>query len=143
MIQLPLESIPAVMLDFMNEDHKEATLLTNKLYAAIQAIDAENSDARDTITELLASFYSHNKAHFAREEAEMERTGFPAYGCHKGEHERVLEELESVLQQWQQGMPPQALEHYLTATVAPWFINHINTMDTVTAMFVSRHTAAV
>lgn len=143
MSQLPLESIPAVMLEFMNEDHKEATLLTNKLYFTLQELKQGGDCTREAVTSLLEAFFTHNKAHFAREEAEMARTGFPAYGCHKGEHERVLEELESVLQQWQQGMSADALEQYLTATVAPWFINHINTMDTVTAMFVSRQPAAV
>lgn len=139
MSSLPLTTIPSVMLDFMNEDHREATVMTNKLHALV--LDAQEDDGfdRSLITESLIEIYTHDSEHFAREEAEMERTGFPAYGCHKGEHERVLNELQEVLSAWKEGMSPEALENYLTETMTPWFINHINTMDTVTAMFVSRH----
>lgn len=138
MSSLPLSSIPSVMLDFMNDDHREATLMTNKLHALVLDAQEDEDFDRSLITTALTEVYNHDKEHFAREEAEMERTGFPAYGCHKGEHERVLHEMQEVLTAWQDGMSPQALETYLTETMAPWFINHINTMDTVTAMFVSR-----
>lgn len=138
MSSLPLTSIPSVMLDFMNDDHREATLMTNKLHTLL--LDAQEVEGFDRalVTAALTEIYNHDKEHFAREEAEMERTGFPAYGCHKGEHERVLNELQDVLNAWQDGMAPEALETYLSETMVPWFINHINTMDTVTAMFVSR-----
>lgn len=139
MSSLPLETIPSVQLDFMNDDHREATLLTNTLYAMVQDAKDNSEFDRAAITETMHAIFVHDQEHFAREEAEMERTGFPAYGCHKGEHERVLAELQEVYQHWQNGMEPETLEKYLTETMTPWFINHINTMDTVTAMFVSRH----
>lgn len=138
MTSLPLESIPSVLLDFMNDDHREATLLTNKLYAQLQDLKSNPEANRDQATETLTAIFTHNKEHFGREEAEMERTGFPAYTCHKGEHERVLAELSEMLGQWQAGMEAEQLEQYLTGTAASWFINHINTMDTVTAMYVSQ-----
>lgn len=138
MSSLPLTSIPSVMLDFMNDDHCEATRMTNALYEMVQDAAKDETYDRALITAALIEIYNHDKEHFAREEAEMERTGFPAYSCHKGEHERVLAEMQEILTAWQDDMPPLALASYLTDTMAPWFINHINTMDTVTAMFVSR-----
>ncbi len=138
MTNLPLESIPSVLLDFMNDDHREATLLTNKLHAQLQELIASPEADRQPATDTLIALYNHDKEHFAREEAEMERTGFPAYGCHKGEHDRVLAEMEEILNGWQAGMAPEQLEQYLNGTAAPWLINHISTMDTVTAMFVSQ-----
>lgn len=138
MTNLPLESIPSVLLDFMNDDHREATLLTNKLHAQLQELIANPEADRQPATDTLIALYNHDKEHFAREEAEMERTGFPAYGCHKGEHDRVLAEMEEILNGWQAGMVPEQLEQYLNGTAAPWLINHISTMDTVTAMFVSQ-----
>lgn len=139
MTQLPLDSIPSVLLDFMNEDHKEATHQINALHATLEKIQQTQIEDRETVAQMLTGFYRHNETHFIREQMEMERTGFPAYGCHRGEHERVLEELSSVISEWHNGMTTAALDQYLSSTVTPWFINHINTMDTVTAMFVSRH----
>lgn len=135
MSNLPLESIPSVALDFMNEDHHEATLQMNALHAALANYTPEQHQA---ICEQLEAVFQHSSEHFAREEAEMVRTGFPAYSCHKGEHERVLNELSSVLESWKSEMPAAQLADYLNNTLSPWFINHLQTMDTVTAMYVSQ-----
>ncbi len=129
-------NIPTVALDFMNEDHQEATVLANRLYQLIGEARTD-SGALDKITSELTAFYQHNAEHFGREEAEMQRYGFPPYECHKGEHERVLEEMRTVLGQWEADKDLDALNNYLVNTVEPWFINHLGTMDTVTAMFIA------
>lgn len=138
MERLKAEQIPTVGLDFMNHDHAKATQQINMLDQLIQQSLAGNTDSQKEIEPLLINMYEHSEAHFAREEAEMVRVNFPAYGCHSDEHKRVLEELTQVLQHWQQSSDLQQLANYLDKTLCSWLINHISTMDSVTAMFIGR-----
>lgn len=138
MERLKAEQIPTVGLDFMNHDHAQATQQINTLDQLIQQSQAGDIDSQKEIEPLLINMYEHSQAHFAREEAEMVRVSFPAYGCHSEEHQRVLAELTQVLQQWQETEDLQQLANYLDKTLCRWLINHISTMDSVTAMFVDR-----
>ncbi|MCW8883719.1 MAG: hemerythrin family protein [Motiliproteus sp.] len=136
MTQIDTAKIPKVAMDFMNEDHQEAGDLLNQLQDKLeQGTDAEVESA-------LTAFYQHSAEHFAREEAEMIRVDFPPYSCHKAEHERVLAEMCDVLALWQQGHSREKLVSYIDDVVINWFVNHINTMDTVTATFISRQAIA-
>jgi len=132
MTQLNPAALPKVAVDFMNNDHHEAVELINTLLADIEAKDA------DKVTQGLQDFLQHNTEHFAREEEQMIRINFPPYGCHKGEHERVLAELQAEIQHWQEEQDFNHLHHYLSETVVNWLVNHVNTMDSVTAMFIQR-----
>lgn len=133
--------IPNVALDFMNNDHAEAATLINQLSLLLdQAIEQGLTEVLcSMITDTLQQVNQHSQAHFAREEAEMLRTGFPAYGCHKSEHERVLSELTAVISLWQQQADLAQLIHYVRHTLPQWLGSHIATMDTVTAMFITRY----
>lgn len=127
--------IPRVEIAFMNDDHDEAALILGDMFSAIA--NGENSEIEQKLTAL----YQHSVEHFAREEEQMLQVNFPPYQCHKGEHERVLQEMRDVLGQWQSGHDRTILSQYLENTVVPWLINHISTMDTVTAMFINRQSA--
>ncbi|WP_415901304.1 bacteriohemerythrin [Neptuniibacter sp. QD29_5] len=134
-MQVEVTDIPKVAVDFMNDDHAEAVTLLNQLFNTLETGNDSEVDGA------LSDFYQHNAEHFAREEEQMIRINFPPYTCHKGEHEHVLEEMRETQQQWQANHDRAELSSYLKDTVIPWFVNHINTMDTVTAMFISRHCA--
>ncbi|WP_417224288.1 bacteriohemerythrin [Amphritea sp.] len=139
MTPLTTAQIPTVGLEFMNHDHAEAAQQINQLdYLISQANEGDNT-ALSAIEPLLTEIYAHNQSHFAREEAQMVRVGFPAYECHKGEHERVLEEFRQLLVQWQDHADLTLLAAYLNDILCQWLIQHISTMDSVTAMFVNRH----
>jgi len=127
--------IPRVEIAFMNDDHDEAALMLGDIFSAIA--NGENSEIEQKLTAL----YQHSVEHFAREEEQMLQVNFPPYQCHKGEHERVLQEMRDVLGQWQSSHDRTILSQYLENTVVPWLINHISTMDTVTAMFINRQSA--
>jgi len=60
---------------------------------------------------------------------------FPPYPVHKGEHDRALNELRVVAQNFEETKDTKALKNYIDATLSPWLIQHIETLDTVTAMF--------
>ena len=111
-----------VGMAFMDADHAEAAAQINELAAA---------EAPERIP-LLRHFIIHCREHFAREEAMMEKTGFFAFGCHQGEHQRVLAELDAVLAKLQAG---DSQDSYFLQALPAWLMNHRNTMDFVTAEF--------
>ncbi len=125
-------SIPQVALSFMNEDHQEAVNLINSLLIHAEAKDGEK------VTETLHAFLKHNAEHFAKEEEAMQQYNFPPYDCHKGEHERVLAELKQEIERWNTCHDFEQIKNYISETVVTWFINHLNTMDTVTAQYIQR-----
>lgn len=112
----------AVGIGFMDADHELAATLINALAAA----GPEQRSA------LLHEFIAHCRDHFAREEAMMRETGFFAYGCHQGEHHRVLTELDEVAAALAAGDPR---DDYFDRDLPGWLMTHRNTMDFVTADF--------
>ncbi len=129
-------SIPNVDLDFMNQDHQAFI----DLYDTLQALlDVPSVSSEEVGTQLGALLY-HCREHFSREELQMENNAFPAYGCHKSEHARVLQQMEQELESWDSSANLQQLKAYLTQ-LPDWLSNHVSTMDMVTASFIARSSA--
>ena len=138
---IDFNDVPKVALDFMNNDHEEATNLVNQIQALIDQAQSNEIGSEEKTEEITAAFKAlleHNREHFAREEAKMREFNFPPYPVHKGEHERVLAEMESVLAAWQANQDLNQLKQYIDGELLSWFINHIQTMDTMTAVYISR-----
>lgn len=123
---------PQVALDFMNRDHAEFVALREKLLALLaqQAADAE-------VDALLEQLLHHTRHHFAEEQRLMQEAQFPPYPMHKMEHDRVLEDMQHRVAQWQQQRDAAALKNYLENTLIDWFVNHVGMMDFVTARFIA------
>lgn len=131
---IDFNNVPKVALDFMNNDHEEATRITNELMSLVEAGATDSPTVASSLLHLL----KHCQEHFSREEAQMQQIQFPPYPVHKGEHERVLAEMEGELTAWQESGDLERLKHYLFVTLSNWFIDHIACMDTVTAQFIVR-----
>jgi hemerythrin len=135
MPHIDLTTIPQVATAFQNDDHRvEAELLNS----CIDALDTED----DALPTLLGQLALHTREHFAREDQAMQRTGFPPFAVHHQEHQRVLAELAAVVQRFGADHDRAALRLYLARDVAAWFVSHIQTMDFITARWVSAHEAA-
>jgi hemerythrin len=131
-----LDAIPQVPLDFINHDHREEARLLNDLAEALEAHRAGRTGPEP----VLASFealYRHTEEHFGREDEAMRQSGFPPYQVHHGEHLRVLEELAAEGRAFDEGGDVARLHGYVTRAVPAWFVNHILTMDTMTARFIA------
>ncbi|MEG3617987.1 hemerythrin family protein [Magnetovibrio sp. PR-2] len=111
-------------LGFQDEDHEQAVKVMNALHGC--------SDAE--LPALFEQLFTHTAEHLARENELMERIGFFAYGMHKGEHDRVLAELQEFKDKLD-AKDLDAVRHYVEVTVPNWFIDHLNSMDTITAQF--------
>ena len=108
----------------MDADHEE-------LFHLLARFEGAEGAAWVAVFEALVA---HLAEHFERENELMRRHDFFAYHCHHGEHESVLAEVREMLAAAQAGDLAPA-RSYLTSVVGPWFLNHRNTMDWVTAQF--------
>lgn len=128
---MSFEQYPEVAADFMNEEHREFITIVNQLEQSLKQGEFVETE--------LAQLIEHVKAHFAHEEQEMLASGFPPYTVHKSEHERVIVLFEQQQGHYLEAKDNQSLLIFLTTEVPAWFEQHLNTMDTVTARFISMH----
>lgn len=123
------EQLPMVAMSSMNDTHLEEILIINKLD------DAAKSNETEAVQEILKELLEHTIMHFSDEEDMMEEALFPAFKMHKSEHDRHLHELRSIIQYFQEHKDINAIHAYIEGNLTQWLINHIETMDTVTAVF--------
>jgi hemerythrin len=135
MALVDLEQIPHVALDFANQDHREQARLLNEVQAAL--VEHRSGGPREPVLERFAALLRHTREHFEREEAAMRRTRFPPFVVHKSEHDRVLEEMATEEARFLDSGDAERLWRYVSAAVPEWFTSHIQTMDFITAQFVS------
>lgn len=131
------EQLPMVAMPSMNDTHLEDIILINQLSAAAQS---RNIPATKIFLEELVE---HSISHFSGEEAMMKEYNFPPYSVHKAEHDRVLKELNNVTRIFNEGEGDFSLvTSYVDGSLIPWLLNHIETLDTATAMFLVNATKA-
>ena len=108
----------------MDETHQGFVELLNRFAAAGDSDRLARLGVGDELVE----------AHFRQEEAWMERMQFPPLGCHRTEHEGVLEVMREVRRRIAGGQ-----SHYgavLAQAIAEWFPLHAQSMDTVLALYI-------
>jgi len=127
-------AMPQVALASMNATHREELTLVNQLGALLEQGMGGEAD-EPAISAKVNEWIEHTRDHFARENQLMQAHGFPPYPMHSGEHERVLQELEKLKQQWLDGKAVEPLAHFLFVDWLEWFGQHVNTMDRITAQF--------
>ncbi|CAA6814608.1 MAG: Unknown protein [uncultured Sulfurovum sp.] len=126
------EEIPQVSQNFMNDTHKEDVDIINTIFEAILTFEKENKDP-ETIDTLYKEWIAHTIDHFTTEEVEMIESEFHAFPMHKGEHDRVLAQMNEVFEAWQKSRDIQVLKVYFIEVIPQWLNSHISTMDAVTA----------
>lgn len=121
--------LPRVAMENMNDVHLEEVALINEIDAMLES----DADVSAKLQELLA----HTREHFEGEETMMEEQNFPPYPFHKGEHDAALEQMQKVFADFSATGDKTALTRYIRETLPAWIDNHIKTMDTVTAVFLT------
>jgi len=129
-------SIPQVDLNFMNKTHFEEVEMVKELGDLITSCqECSDNNKSNEITKTLKNWFKHTEAHFARENALMLKTHFPAHSIHSQEHESALNMLSTIINEWQAGHNLDALAEYVFVSWPNWFNRHVDTMDTITAHF--------
>jgi hemerythrin len=131
-----LDAIPQVALAFINDDHREEGKLLNDLADAVKGHRAGKVPV-ETVLHRFEALLQHTQEHFGREEEAMQQSGFPPYQVHKGEHDRVIDEMESEETHFRETGDTGRLWSYVSEAVPSWFVAHIQSMDAVTAQFVA------
>ena len=108
----------------MDGTHREFVELLNRLGAA----------GEGDLLARLDEFIAHTEAHFGQEEAWMEAMQFPPLGCHRTEHEGVLEIMREVRNRIAGG--ELHFGQVLAKAIAEWFPLHAQSMDTVLALYI-------
>ena len=163
---IDFECTPQVDLEFMNREHRkafdDASALTSLLDGALKRrlyddikelqeavlesefeIEAEVSEPDAVkIEQLLQTLLLDTVTHFELEEQCMEEYRFPARAEHNQEHLRVLQWMAEEHSLWTAGCSVETIIHlsdYAADKFPKWLLNHIVTMDTVTASYIRRN----
>lgn len=131
MSKYSISDIPLTMSEKMNREHKEFINILNTLYDMV----CESSNNDKQIDTELNHIYEHNTQHFRDEEELMQKSAFPPYKIHKGEHDRVLKILNDSIIHWQLNRDQEIIKDLVGSVLPDWFFQHVATMDKVTAQF--------
>jgi len=128
------ERIPVIAVAAMNDVHQHEARLLNSLLARLHRCAAEGGSWAD-LDGPLEELLRHMKTHFAAEEARMLAEGFAPYPVHKAEHDRMLVRAADAAGAWRERRDSAALQAFLERTLPDWLLQHISTMDAVTAQY--------
>lgn len=106
----------------IDHEHRAMIMEINRLHETLDH-DAPLDDVIDCLGEILA----HITAHFALEEKNMRALKYAGYPDHKGDHERLLDELQEISADVAERgrYDPTALAARLDA----WFMEHFGSHD--------------
>ncbi len=133
---------PQVDLEFMNAEHRKAFDDANEIKQLLGMAKKDLKLVEKDIDKRLKKLLADTVNHFHLEEKCMEEYQFPAREKHQQEHQRVLAWMVDEHSRWQSQPSVEAmlrLEHYVGEEFPQWLVNHIVTMDTVTASYIARN----
>lgn len=136
------ECTPQVDLEFMNAEHRKAFDDANDIKRLLQAARTDLGSIEKNIDRKLDKLLVDTINHFQKEEEVMEEFGFPARVKHRQEHQQFLRSMNAERRHWRSGHNLEAaarLEQYVSEEFPNWLVNHIVTIDTVTASYIAHH----
>ena len=110
----------------MDDTHREFVEQLNRVGAA----------ADSAMLAAIDDFIAHTETHFAQEEQWMDALEFPPRGCHRGEHEKILETVREVRTRVEGG--DYRLGRTLAEALAEWFPQHALSMDSILAQYMTQ-----
>ena len=106
----------------IDSEHRELIELINSTYAALQAQRGSSN-----IMAFLGEIFAKISAHFALEESIMRKYRYDGYLEHKHEHERLLDDIRDIMDDYEDGVMPS--EDELSRRLTDWFSEHFRTQD--------------
>jgi len=133
---------PQVDLEFMNTEHRKAFDDANEMKRLLTIAKTDLRSVENSIDLHLDRMLADTLNHFYLEEQYMEEYQFPAREKHRQAHQQFLQEMKAEYNHWQSEhdlAAVQRLEQYIDEDFPQWLVNHIVTMDTVTASYIAHH----
>jgi hemerythrin len=106
----------------LDRDHERLEKLVEELAAV-----GENGGEHAQGVSLFEALVEESRAHFRREEAEMERMTYPMAAVHREEHAKLLEALQAIGAEYKADAIP--LDGVLLSALSEWVNHHIRTSD--------------
>ena len=106
----------------VDHEHRELIDLINRIHA-----EATSTADTAAVIAFLGELHAQISAHFALEEREMRERGYDRYAEHKGDHERLLEEILEMIEDYEAGRFVD-LERFARSLDA-WFTGHFREQD--------------
>lgn len=122
--------IPAI-----DTDHKRLVGLLNRLHYAVLAGDDDSG-----IAQILDDLVGYTQIHFAREEALMQRIGYPDLQSHRGVHERIGAKMQALLEAYRQSPADFDVDGFYDF-VSGWLLHHVLGDDMKLKPYVARMAA--
>ncbi len=104
-------------------EHRELIDLINEMHSQVGS-EAEP----DTVSAFLGEVFARISAHFALEESVMRKHGYDEYEAHKTDHEKLLDDIRDIMDDFEEGHY-QNYDEALSGAVRDWFVNHFKTKD--------------
>lgn len=112
----------------VDHEHRQMISMINDTLIEIAKTDGKSSDQVDTVLERLGDVLNQTSAHFALEEKEMLRRGFPEYELHKAEHESLLDILLEMIAEVEASSTLTAATLF-SDRLSDWFSTHFREYD--------------
>lgn len=106
----------------VDHEHREIIDLINDVHGRLQDRESEAD-----IIACLGEIFAKISAHFALEERVMREAGYAEYLAHKEDHEKLLDELRELMDDYEQR--GKFNEIILGRTLGDWFGIHFRTFD--------------
>lgn len=103
-------------------EHRQMIDLINDLHSLV----GDNASEEEVST-MLGEIFAQISAHFALEEKFMRETRYPHFPDHKGDHEKLLDELRDIMDRVEDD--GRYDETALSDELREWFTNHFRTHD--------------
>ena len=103
-------------------EHEQLIRQINSVYELIE----DQADA-DLVIDSLGEIYGSISVHFALEEQMMKRHQYAAYPEHKADHERLLDEIRDITDEYESSL--QLDEGTFKRKLSDWFQLHFKTHD--------------
>lgn len=104
-------------------EHRELISLINELYGRLS-----DPDAPLTVPAFFGDLNKAITAHFALEERHMRERKYDQLEEHKGDHERLLDEIREIMDDYE-AMPAAERTEFLGGRLDDWFTRHFRTHD--------------
>jgi hemerythrin-like metal-binding protein len=112
----------ATGIEDVDYEHREMIELINELHANLS-----NKSSGMSIIDFLGEINARISAHFALEEKVMRERDYDQYRDHKEDHERLLEEIRDIMDDYED--QARFDEHAFALRLTRWFTEHFKTKD--------------
>lgn len=113
-------SVGSAMID---SDHRILINLLNQLHEAMET--GQSREVLGSVVNVLAEYVEH---HFQREEALMERIGYPDCAEHRNNHRQLTDMVRQIRDRWMKG-ERQVLDDDVMLFLKRWLTDHILKAD--------------